>query len=450
MRAYYTLLITILFLNSCEKLRLEDQVPSKTTHELQWIKLFGGSDEDQAHSVISTQDGGFAVVGNSKSVDGDLLGKARAVSDLLVLKYNAQYDLEWKQTYGGSGDDRGHSIVEMPLGGYAVLGYSMSDDGDASNNEGEHDNWVLRIDALGNLLWEKSYGFSGHDHAYNIISTQDGGLLFNGFLDVTASAGQGSSGDKSNKSGRHGVGEFWIHKIDTDGNIQWRHYFGGTNNDRSYDAVETASGDYVVVGTSESDDVDRSNSLGDYDVWVIKLDKTGRLLWEASFGGELEDRSNAVVLGENQEIYVFGNTFSQNLDVSSPLGSSDLWLLALDQNGNLLAEYTYGGSAFDLGRDLLVDQNNQLWLVGYGQSTDVDFDAHQGLNDVQLVQLNSQYQPAQRFSLGGTDLDVGNSIAELTSGAIIVVGTTTSKDVVFENNQGGEDVFMALWDVNSE
>ena len=65
------------------------------------------------------------------------------------------------------------------------MGYSMSDDGDVSKNEGFHDNWVILIDPKGNIIWEKSYGFSGHDHAYNIIKTRDGNLFFNGFLDVT-------------------------------------------------------------------------------------------------------------------------------------------------------------------------------------------------------------------------------------------------------------------------
>ena len=157
------------------------------------MQLFGGSEEDIAHAVISTEDGGFAVLGNTKSINGDVTDKSVEVSDLLLIKYNAEGTKSWSATYGGSQDDRGHSLVQLADGGYVLLGYSMSDDLDASVNQGQHDNWVIRVDATGQLLWEKSLVFPGHDHAYNIIATQDGGLLFNGFLDVTSSEGAGAS-----------------------------------------------------------------------------------------------------------------------------------------------------------------------------------------------------------------------------------------------------------------
>ena len=128
-----------------------------------------------------------------------------------------------------------------------LVGYSKSSDGDSSENRGQHDNWLIRTDPSGLIIWEKSFGFSGHDHAYNIIETSNGGLFFNGFLDVSASQGLGRKKIKSNNLSRHGVGEFWVHKIDMNGNLQWRNYFGGTNNDRSYDAIETSQGEFVIL-----------------------------------------------------------------------------------------------------------------------------------------------------------------------------------------------------------
>ena len=156
-------------------------------------------------------------------------------------------------------------------------------------------------------------------------------------------------------SARHGVGEFWVHKINLAGEIEWRQYFGGTNNDRSYDAVQTDEGDFIVVGTSESEDVDISNPHGGYDIWVIKLDPNGQLIWERSFGGSQYDSANAVILDQAQNIYVLGNTFSEDQDISSPLGHSDMWLLSLNQAGQLLSEQTFGGTDFDVGRDLAFD-----------------------------------------------------------------------------------------------
>ena len=104
------------------------------------------------------------------------------------------------------------------------------------------------------------------------------------FLDVTASNGAGMDRKKSNKGQKHGVGEFWCHKLDGNGILQWRRYFGGTSNDRSYDAIETLEGDFVIVGSSESQDVDVSNPRGSYDAWIVKTNSKGDLLWERSIG----------------------------------------------------------------------------------------------------------------------------------------------------------------------
>lgn len=267
------------------------------------VVTFGGSQEDTAHNIISTNDGGFAVIGNTQSINGDFSEKERAGSDFFVMKFNSASVLEWTKTYGGSSDDRGYDLVELNTGGYALIGYSKSNDGDASLNQGQHDNWLLRIDAQGTLLWERSFGFLGHDHAYNILATQDGGLFFNGFLDVTASNGAGQEGKQMHFNQRHGVGEFWCHKVDKNGNLVWRRYFGGTSNDRSYDAIETKEGDFVLVGASESQDVDISDPRGSYDAWIVKLDASGDLIWEHSFGGSNYDGAQAII--ENLHYQLF-------------------------------------------------------------------------------------------------------------------------------------------------
>ncbi|MGB1448913.1 MAG: hypothetical protein ACPG8F_03650 [Flavobacteriaceae bacterium] len=447
MKADFFPFVLLLLMGACSKPSIKNTLPINEKHQLKSVHLFGGSQEDIAHAIIATQDGGFAVLGNTKSNDGDLAGKVSTVSDLLLIKYNADASIAWHKTYGGSQDDRGHSLVQLPDGGYVLLGYAMSQDGDATVNQGQHDNWVIRVDAMGEIVWEKSFGFSGHDHAYNIIATQDGGLLFNGFLDVTSSGGQGSSFQKQGSSFRHGVGEFWVHKIAASGELLWRQYYGGTNNDRSYDAVETQDGAFIVVGTTESEDVDISRSRGGYDIWVIKLDQNGRLIWERSFGGGQYDAANAVVLDQEENIYVVGNSFSEDHDLSSPMGSSDIWLIGLTQEGELLSESSYGGTAFDVGRDLAFDHEDTLWLVGYSQSDDLDFSTNAGDNDVAVLQLDKNHFPIQHFNLGGSGQDLAHALLPRANGQIIVVGSTESQNGPFENNRGDKDLFVALWDV---
>ena len=130
--------------------------PSEGTLEL--VQTFGGSKNDVAKSVISTVDGGFAVLGYTQSLDGDITDKATENYDFWMLKFDSEAQLEWNKTYGGSGDDRGSSLIETSDGGYALLGYSDSSDGDVSSNSGNRDFWLVKINASGVLSWQKSFG----------------------------------------------------------------------------------------------------------------------------------------------------------------------------------------------------------------------------------------------------------------------------------------------------
>ena len=413
-------------------------------YELNYIKSFGGSNDDEANDIINTSDGGFMVIGSSTSSDGLIQNKMGLESDIILMKFDSDKSIEWVKNYGGSRDDRGQSVVEVSGIGYALLGYSMSNDGDASNNEGFHDNWVILIDSKGDIIWEKSYGFSGHDHAYNIIKTKDGNLFFNGFLDVTASRGLGST-KKVGKSIKHGVGEFWCHKIDLDGNILWRKYFGGTNNDRSYDSVETSDGDFLIVGSSESNDIDISSPKGSYDIWVIKLSSNGDLLWERSYGGSKYETANSIIQSADKKIHILGSTLSNDKNISFQMGSSDFWLLTIDSDGNLLSEQTFGGSNFDKGKKIVIDSKDNLWLTGYSRSIDFDFSFNNGKNDAVLIQLSKNRILKEVFEIGAEGEDIANSLIHFNENEIIVAGYSDSKEDYFIENKGGKDIFLAFF-----
>ena len=327
---------TILLFWSCLPDRVFNTTPSILfSGILTEVRLLGGSDEEVAREMIELREGGFAMVGSTNSIDGDFIDRSSNDWDLFLIKMDQQGEVTWKKTYGGSADDFGFSLLETPEGGFVLMGYSNSQDGDVPPTMGYHDNWIIKVDALGRVIWKKSMGYSGHDHAYNVILTSDGGYFVNGFLDVTASNGKGNSG-KSSQANRHGVGEFWCHKIDADGNIQWQRYFGGTNNDRSYDAIQTRQGNFLVVGTSESEDVDVKNPKGGYDVWVIMVSPSGDLIWENSYGGSLVDEASKVIEDSYGNFRIIGNTHSKDMDVTNAKGSSDVWQITIDKSGKLI------------------------------------------------------------------------------------------------------------------
>ena len=442
----------IVFLSCDNQLISNWQVPEFFEGELLWVKLYGGSNEDIAHSIIETSDGGYAVLGNTKSQDGDVSEKNTSDRDWFFLKLDQNGDILWKKIYGGSGDDHGHSVIQTEDEGYILAGYTSSKDGDIDSitayddilqNGDPHDKWIIKIDQFGNILWQNVYGFKGHDHAYSIIPTRDGGYFLNGFLDVSASEGAGNYNVGSKK--HHGVGEFWCHKIDSNGNLQWRKYYGGSNNDRSYDAIETEGGDFLIIGTSESLDVDISNPKGSYDIWAILINSNGEMIWEKSFGGSGIDQAKAVINDFNGSFRILGSSFSQDKDISNPKGSSDIWLITIDRYGNLLSEISFGGTDFDSGMALVESFDKSVFIVGHSRSFDIDFTYNAGENDIVILHLTSKGKLIQTFSLGGTDDDIANDVIQNSKGAILIAGETRSKNNQFSNNKGDTDIVISKW-----
>ncbi len=420
-----------------------DLLPEKAfLGELDWVRSFGGSGEETAQKVIATTDGGYAVLGYSNSTDGDLLGKSSSVNDYWLLRLDADGNLQWSKTYGGSKDDKGQSLVQTKDGGFALTGYAMSDDGDGSQNNGFHDNWILKLDAQGAIQWEKSFGFSGHDHSYDIIETLDGGLFFSGFLDITSARADGFTEKGSTSSTAHGVGEFWGTKLDPQGNIEWRKYFGGTNNDRSHAVVQSNDGGFLLSGFSESEDFDITTSRGSYDFWVLKIDGRGELLWERSFGGSgIEISYDMEKTGDNGYVIV-GNTFSTDKDVSKNNGESDMWLIKLDDSGNLIWERNFGGTAFDAAQSVSLSTDGGFIITGNSKSDSGDVLSNAGENDIWLVKTNANGKIVWQKSFGGAGLDFGFDAIENADKSIILVGESASTNFLSLQNKGKSDVIV--------
>lgn len=439
-KSYWFLLLLIGI--SCSNDALEDNFEPNESNflgEVEWVKNFGGSGEDMGQSIIQTMDGGYAILGFSNSVDGDLQDKTLEVNDYWLLKLDAEGNLQWNQTYGGSKDDRGQSLVQTFDGGYALTGYAMSDDGDGSVNQGFHDNWLLKLDASGAIEWEKSFGFSGHDHSYDILQTDDGGFFFTGFLDITSARADGNT-EKGNTLTRHGVGEFWGTKIDASANLQWRGYFGGSNNDRSHAVVRSEDGGFVMAGFSESDDFDISSTQGSYDYWLVKTDGQGNFLWERSFGGSGIEISYDIDNTLDGGYVVAGNSFSVDGDIGNYKGESDFWLIKVDDFGKLIWERSYGGTGFDAAQAVKSSKDGGYYVVGNSKSSDLDATSNGGENDIWIIKTDNQGSLLWQQSFGGTGIDFGYDVVEGRDGSVVLVGASQSPDFQDITSKGKTDL----------
>ncbi len=400
------------------------------------ISNIGGSLNDNANAVIATLDGGYAILGHTQSADGDVTDKTDTSFDYWLLKYDEEGTLQWSKSYGGSGDDRGNAIVQTSDGGYAIVGYSTSADGDVSQNAGAQDYWIVKVNAVGELQWERSYGFSGRDEALSILETSDQGFLVVGELDVTASQGEGTTLQRQ----RHAGGNYWALKLDSNGMLEWSNFFGGTFTDSAFEVVAANDEGYLIIGSSDSNDIDISEHKGSYDFWVVKITAEGSLQWQKSYGGSEIDQARAAVATENGNYLIVGDTRSTDQDVGVNNGGADVWLVHIDADGGILWESTFGGSAFDVGRDISPSQDGGYFITGSSRSLDGPLTANNGKNDVWVLKIDENGLLEQQWTFGGSEIDFGHSIAQLQNGTVVVVGESASADKDVKENKGFTDI----------
>lgn len=408
-------------------------------NELDFISTYGGTKNESGNSIENTSDGGYIVLGYTQSMDGDITDKQNESFDYWITKFNNEGVLQWSKTYGGTNDDRGSDIIQTSDGGYAILGYTQSIDEDVSQNAGFQDYWIAKLNSQGEIEWENSYGFAGADNGSALIQTSDAGYMLVGVLDVTASGGQGNS---SRNSQRHAGGDYWAVKIDASGNLQWSRYFGGSFSDSAYDVLETADGNYIIVGSSDSDDVDISANKGTYDYWVVKINNTGTLLWEKSFGGDQIDEARGITDTNDGNYLIVGTTRSEDQDISNALGAADFWIIKISPSGELLSEKTVGGSSFDSGLQITKSKNGGFIACGSTRSSNGDITTNNGQNDAWVFKVDENLNIEWSNTFGSSAIDVFYDVAELDNNHVVAVGESNAADFDIQENKGFTDLLI--------
>lgn len=344
---------------------------------LVWQKALGGSGSEFGRSVIEAMDGGFVCAGRSDSNDGDVTGN-HGQADAWIVKTNGAGTIEWETSLGGSATDFAWDIIQTADGGFVVVGEAASSDGDVSVNLGANDFWVVRLSSEGDLLWERSYGGSSSDWATTVSEDPDGNLLVAGVttssdLYVTGFHGGGldiwaimlnatgellwqralggsgsdmcfrtfadngglyvacstSSGD-GDVTSTLGADDAWLVSLSHQGDILWQSSFGGSGNDSARGLGRNADGNLMVMCSTNSVDGQVSSSLGGYDVWLLKVGEQGSLVWEASYGGSDDDLATRLWVVQDDGYFISAYSYSEDLDLSENNGSADFWAVKLN------------------------------------------------------------------------------------------------------------------------
>ena len=398
---------------------------------IEWQKTFGGSSSDKAFCVQQTIDDGYIVAGTTSSINGDVFGNHGGL-DFWVLKLTDSGSIQWKRTYGGSDIEALYQIKQTSDGGYIVAGYTHSNNGDVSGDHGDYDAWVLKLNSAGAIQWQRCLGGSGWDEAWSVQQTSDGGYIL---------AGRSSSTD-GDVTVNHGFLDYWVVKLNHDGEIQWQRSMGGSDEDLGFAIVQSSDGGYIVTGSSSSVDGNVTGNHGDLDYWVVKLNFEGKIEWEKSLGGSSLDRANDIQQTRDGGYIILGQSYSNNGDATGNHGNNDFWVVKLNVDGDIIWQKSLGGSNDDYGRAIYQTEDNGYVMIGQTQSNDGDVIGNDGGADLWIVKLSEFGDFEWQKSFGGTKAEVGHSVQQTSDGGFIMTGQAKSSNGDLTENQGSDDYWV--------
>lgn len=338
-----------------------------------WKQVLGGNGEESLSELIKTSDGGFAFIGTTNSEDGDIQ-ESYGNMDIWVVKLSPVGDVEWSNTYGGSGNDRGKAIVETADGGFLIGGASGSINGKMqSRHHGGIDSWIAKLSPQGVVRWEKHLGGKGNDEPTRIHEVSRGNYFV-----VHASDSQ--DGDVNLGFGKKDV---WITGITEYGNIDWQHTYGGNNNDEIHHSTRDAEGNFILAGTSFSSEGIINRQMGKGDAWALKLNSRGNLIWTRSFGGSQSEGINKVKVTDDGGLIFAGMTKSKDGDIQELNGFYDAWAIKTDAKGQIAWSRTFGFEGKDAFIDVLELPEGGFLALGFAEQLEdgIELPGHQGVHD---------------------------------------------------------------------
>ncbi|HRG29234.1 MAG TPA: T9SS type A sorting domain-containing protein [Chitinophagales bacterium] len=336
-----------------------------------WENTIGGRREDWNSCIYPTDDNGCILGGSSaSSVGADKTENSIGIfgqTDYWILKLDANGEIVWQNTIGSTTIDFMHDMCATPDGGYMLFGESYGGiDGDKTvGSYGGYDYWLIKVDATGTILWQKSYGGSAYDYARKIIPAIGGGYYLAG---ISYSNINGTKFENS-----RGMGDYWVIKIDDIGNEIWQKTIGSVAEDELTDILETQDGDLIICGTSYGAiGGDKTMvGFGNADYWILKLNNDGELIWQQAYGGSNVDGAAAIAKTSTGQIRIAGHSsspISGNKTVASTV-ATDFWILQISPTGDIQWQQNVAGNNQDVLSDMIVNASDETVFVGFGYST---------------------------------------------------------------------------------
>lgn len=382
----------------------------------------------------------------------------------IPIKTNAQLTIEWDRTYGGTGYEEMGAAIPTNDGGYMYGGITTSRNPEFEVSTSTQDSvdypvltgdfWIIKTDGNGNPVWDKRFGGYHEDRLWSIVQTNDGGYLLGG------ESRSGIGGDHSQDN--RGDLDFWVVKIDANGNKQWDRRYGGTGADLLRKIILLPNGQYWLAGFSNSPksfekSMDAFNGTGDF--WCVKIDENGTQLGDYAFGGDGLDRLFDATLAADGNLILVGPTESNpSFNKTAPFyGLNDMWVVKCSQNGILIWDAAFGGNKEDVPQRICKTKTGSYILIGQSTSDKMSGNktaAHFGGDDVWVVKFSDGVtSPVMVWNeaFGGTSSDQGYCVVETSLGNLQVIGESSSLPDASNKTApviGGKDYWFLMLDNN--
>lgn len=444
---------------------------------IDWEHTYGGSNYEELQAMNYAGDG-YIFAGNSSSEDFDVMPPHNGFSDAWVFKTNVTGDVvEWQNTFGCEGFEHIWDILPLDNGDFFLIGQSASDacpNGKTEDSRGGDDYWLIKIDADGNYLWDKTYGGEAADIARKILPTDDGNFLIGGF---SYSQDFATTGIGERTVPNRGEADYWLVKIDSDGNKIADYVYGGTpqslweGDDWLYDMKKMPDGTFLLAGWSESNGgFEKTNdSYGRNDYWLIQIDQNGQKVTNGGtkdgdyiYGGNSVDALQEVLITIDGGILLVGESFSQPFSdtgigskttphYGAPEADEDLWIVKLNPAFEIVWQRTYGGNSREIPHVVWENRSGKLWIAGDSVSPasgNKEDDNINGSKDIWMLLLTPDGDKIWEQTYGGDGSEAPEEILPAHDGGYIIGAHSDSNQSQWksEDSRGFNDFWIIKTD----
>jgi hypothetical protein len=449
------------------------------TPNWQWAKSDGGTSTDASDGVCTDASGNVFITGlflSSTITFGTTTLTNAGSTDIFIVKYDATGNVLWAKSAGGAYGERGQSVCTDASGNVFITGHFYSPTitfGTITltranqTSDSTSDIFIVKYDTSGNVLWAKSAGGYGYDEGYAVCTNASGNVFITGrFTSPTISFGTDTLTNTNNTY------DIFIVKYDTSGNVLWAKSAGGTGSDLGKGVSTDVSGNVFLTGNFGSPTISfgtamltNTNTAGNSpDIFIVKYDTSGNVLWAKSAGGTGNKLSTGVCTDASGNVIITGYftsptiTFGTSMLTNTINNTYDFFIVKYDTSGNVLWAKSEGGTGHDLSYGVCTDASGNVIITGYFYSPIISFgfrtttliNANE-FSDIFIVKYDTSGNVLWAKSAGGTGTDLCRGVSTDVSGNVFLTGSFSSPTISFgtamlTNTNNASDIFIAKLD----